>query len=155
MHTAHEQGIVHRDIKPGNVMVLSRAGDVFLQAQLSIVDAVDVFDPTAPTFFNPGSPPTSNDVTACSRAKANVLGNNITLVATLGTVGELGNDLDVDSDYSNPSVVGTLTSTSSDNTFVSETAGDLWLNTVTAGSGATAFNSMRCSRTRLGFIANT
>src|SRR5262249_15709223 len=53
--------------------------------------------------------------------------------------GNLGNDLDIDSDYSNASAVGTLTSTSSDDTFITETAGDLSLKTVTAGSGATAF----------------
>src|SRR5262249_54146695 len=117
--------------------VVSRTGDVFLKAQLSILDAVDVLDPTAPTFYNPLA--TSTDVTSGTRGKANVLGNNITLVATLGTIGELGNDLEIDSDYSNTAVVGTLTSSSSDNTFLTESTGALWLKTVTAGSGATAF----------------
>ena len=101
--------------------VLSKTGDVFLKAQLSILDAADVLDPAAPNFYNPLE--TSTDVTSGPRGKANVLGNNITLIATLGAIGELGNDLEIDTDYSNPAVAGTLTSTSSDNTFITESDG--------------------------------
>ena len=115
--------------------VVSKNGDVYLQAQLSILDAVDVNDPTSPTFHDPSASSTT-DVTSGPRVKPNVIGNNITLVATLGTIGELGNELEIDSSYSS---VGTLTSTSSDNTFITESTGDLWLRTVTAGPGATSF----------------
>ncbi|MEZ0274283.1 MAG: beta strand repeat-containing protein, partial [Roseimicrobium sp.] len=120
-------------------VVLSKSGDVDLKAQLSILDAADVLDPTAPVFYNPANPTGAGDVTTGPRLKANVLGNHITLTAEIGSIGELNNDLDVNSDYSNAGVVGLLASTSSDNTFLMETAGDLFLKVITAGAGSTAF----------------
>ncbi|MGB8167439.1 MAG: hypothetical protein WCF18_08100, partial [Chthoniobacteraceae bacterium] len=114
--------------------VLSTAGDVHLVAPISIFDGGDVADPTNPTFYNP-----SNPATEAPGAKANVVGNKITLVAKLGAIGAAGSELQVNTGYSTATSASTLDTTSADNTFVTETSGDLYLKTVTAGAGATAF----------------
>jgi len=73
--------------------VVSQTGDVDLKAQLSILDAVDV--------ENPDDPFSSDDENVTlTKPKANVLGNNVTLRASFGTIGEFGNDFDVNTAYS-------------------------------------------------------
>ncbi|MBW3567102.1 MAG: hypothetical protein KY410_03930, partial [Proteobacteria bacterium] len=54
--------------------------NVDLKAQFSIVDVVDVFNP-----YDPWNSP--DDTTIASRPRINVIGNSITLTASLGTVG--------------------------------------------------------------------
>ncbi len=65
-----------------------------------------------------------------------MIGNNITLTALLGGIGESANDLDLDSAFSG---AGVLTSTSALDTFLIETAGDLSLFQVSTAPGRTAF----------------
>ena len=93
--------------------VKSETADVYLTAHLSILDA-------------------EGDI------EADVIGNSITLDAGL-TIGVSGNDLDIDTAYSTPNV-GRLTSTSFENSYIIEVAGDLRLNNVsTTGGDFTAF----------------
>src|SRR4029079_16703015 len=70
--------------------VLSRNGDVWLESDDSIFDAVDVLNPLNPSLGNSGS----SDPT---QPNANVVGHNITLITLNGEIGHLGNDLDIDS----------------------------------------------------------
>ncbi|WP_236626059.1 dockerin type I domain-containing protein [Rhodopirellula baltica] len=105
--------------------VLSRFGDVFLTADVSIIDAVDVADPYDPNSLD------ATDAIA-SLPAADVIGRNVTLTANLGFIGSSGNELDVDSDYTPVAdQVGSLTTSSDQNTFINEVAGDLALASVT------------------------
>ncbi len=110
--------------------ILSYHGDVNLTALLSILDAVDLVDP-----YNPNSGDDPNALP--SLPKADIIGNNITLTATLGGIGYFGNDVDIDSSYSVPGIVNT--SSNLGNTYIIETAGDLSLGTVSTGSTQVAF----------------
>ena len=124
-------------------VILSRTGNVNLKAQFSIIDAVDV--------YNPYDPWNSPDDTApiASKPRINVIGNSITLIASLGTVGTANNDIDIDSDttarWDDPATPGvdtninagnvvgdgTLSSASDEgNTYVIEPLGDLYLGNV-------------------------
>ncbi|NEU80298.1 DUF4347 domain-containing protein [Nostoc sp. UIC 10630] len=110
--------------------VLSRAGDVNLQAQLSILDAVDLNNPLDPNLGDDTTVP-------ASKPKADIIANNISLTAVFGGIGLSGNDLDINSAFS---AAGTLTASSGfANIYIIETAGDLSLNQVGTGAGATAF----------------
>ncbi len=93
-------------------------GSVDLLAQNSILDSQDY-----------------SGATVSGLPEADVIGNNITLTATLGAIGASGNDLDIDSGYTS---AGTLTSSSNLNTYLIETEGDLYLNTVGAGADVDA-----------------
>ena len=115
--------------------VLARRGDVDLQAHGSIIDLVDLSDPTDPD-SEPSSGPPSNPL-------ADVIGNNISLRALYGSIGLLGNELDIDSSFS---AAGTLTAWSNlGNTYLVEVASagaapqDLNLSEVRATPGLTAF----------------
>ncbi|MCP3911216.1 MAG: hypothetical protein GY713_09705, partial [Actinomycetia bacterium] len=102
--------------------VYSSGGDVSLKAAASILDAVDLVDPTDPA---------SGEVGFTGRKQnADVLGDSITLEAVLGSIGAAGNELDIDSgSHAN----GVLTSTSAQNTYIVETTGDLFVNSILAG----------------------
>ncbi|MDP2084687.1 MAG: hypothetical protein Q8K20_05785, partial [Gemmobacter sp.] len=112
--------------------VLSRTGDVTLEAALSIFDAVDIADPTNP--FSANLP------TGTSQLQADVLAaGSITLIARLGYIGAFGNELDIDSRRGGSGVVN---SQSRENAFIIETAGDMHINRVgvdLAGLTATAY----------------
>ncbi len=110
--------------------ILSYHGDVNLTALLSILDAVDLVDP-----YNPNS---GDDTSAPdSLPKADIIGNNITLTATLGGIGFFGNELDIDSSYS---ATGNVNSSSNlGNTYIIETTGDMSLGTVATGTSQVAF----------------
>ena len=109
--------------------VLSRNGDVELTAVLSILDDVDLVDPTDPDSGDDTSSPDSNPA-------ADIMGNNITLTSSYGYLGVSGNDLDINSYFSG---YGVLTATSEENVYLIETDGDLYLNQIGTGSEATAF----------------
>ncbi|MCH1440255.1 MAG: hypothetical protein L7W43_11405, partial [Rubripirellula sp.] len=99
-------------------LISSSAGDVSLKSNLSIVDA------------NAGEP--------------DVVGNSITLNALGSGIGAPGNELDINSSHAEP---GRLTSSSLlGDTYVNETSGDLYVNTVSTGESATAFISALSGR---------
>ncbi|MEH6829476.1 MAG: calcium-binding protein [Sulfitobacter sp.] len=102
--------------------VLSTAGNVVLEAAVSIFDAVDLVDPTAPA--------TSDEAaTGTAQLEADVLAHgDITLTARLGFIGAFGNELDIDSRRSG--TAGLVTTQSEENTYLIEQAGDMWLNSV-------------------------
>jgi hypothetical protein len=104
--------------------IASTGGSVTLEAALSILDAVD-------------RPLTGAAEFTGGRAAADVLAaTGITLTARLGFIGALGNELDIDSRRGN--ATGTVSSRSDENTFIIETAGDLWIDTVgVAADGVT------------------
>ena len=104
--------------------VLSNRGDVFLSADVSILDVIDVADP-----YDPNSADATNSI--ASLPVADVIGRNVSLTANLGFIGSAGNELDIDSDY-NPVAgeLATLTTNSDQNTFINEVAGDLSLASV-------------------------
>ncbi|MGE4427667.1 MAG: hypothetical protein AB7G37_14550, partial [Solirubrobacteraceae bacterium] len=110
--------------------VMSSTGDVTLQAaSIRHVGADDTVFATAPPV-----PVALHDVA--------VIGNSITLIATLGAIGEPGNELQIQTRYSTPGA-GTLTSASTlDNTYVVQPFGDLYLAKVsTTGTTSIAFIS--------------
>ena len=119
--------------------ILSRTGDVDLKAQLSILDAIDIEDPT-----NPDSADVDVVLGGESKPNTDVIGNNIALTAVLGTIGEVGNDLDVDTSYSNPGGLSAITDNG--NIFIierpttsTEGVGNLFLNTVGTSGNTSAF----------------
>ncbi|WP_117236182.1 LEPR-XLL domain-containing protein [Vibrio maerlii] len=91
--------------------VESTNGDVELIAHLAILDAL-------------------NDV------EADVIANSIALTARLDTVGQIGNDLDIDTGSAEGD---NLTLSSANNAHITETTGDLYLNTIQTGAAAIAF----------------
>ncbi|MCP4887379.1 MAG: hypothetical protein GY904_12290, partial [Planctomycetaceae bacterium] len=107
--------------------VLSRNGNVALTANLSILDAFDLTDPTDPS--------SSEDTASTGKPRADILGDSITLVATIGQIGQAGNELDIDSRRLG---TGVLNSSSSDNTYLIETSGNLYIDQ-TGTNGETAF----------------
>ena len=105
----------------------STCGDVDLQAAIAIIDAVDDIS---------GEP---------SRPATDIVGNHITLTALLGSIGQPGNEIDIDSAHCGS---GELTTTSALDTYIIESGGstpgvpdDLALNTVSTGTTYTAFIS--------------
>lgn len=108
--------------------VISYGGNVDLRAQQSILDAVDLLDPTQPELGNDPNP-------VAGLPRADVIGNSITLIAgslalggAPGGIGVSGNDLDIHSSYSAP---GTLTASSRGaHIYIIQTAGDLRINQV-------------------------
>ena len=112
--TITSAGDVYLNELVGNLnvdVIQSTTGDVDLVSQVAILD--------------------SNDTAA-----ANVIGNNIKLTATTGTLGVPNNDLDIDSSFS---ATGKLTTSSNLNSYLIETAGDLNVGTIGTGAGQTAF----------------
>jgi len=101
---------------------VNAGGDVTLTAALSILDAVDLVNPTD---FYSGSDPDSS----VSLPATDISGNNITLTALLGFIGQAGNELDIDMSVSAPSVLRT---SSFNNTYLTETNGDIRLDLVSA-----------------------
>ncbi|MGC9461805.1 beta strand repeat-containing protein, partial [Vibrio genomosp. F10] len=67
---------------------------------------------------------------------ADIIGASIELIARLDTVGEFGNDLEIDT---GSQTGDNLTVTSSENTHLIEMAGDLYLDQVSAGAASIAF----------------
>ena len=105
--------------------IVSHTGSVTLEAETNIRDAVDLFDPT-----DPDSAATSGN------GRADVLAaESVHLTSRLGRIGEVGNELDVNSRRGGNA--GSVSTSSSDNTFLIETSGDLYLNTVEVTSGGT------------------
>ena len=91
--------------------VTSNFGDVSLRAAASIMDG-------------------SNDA-----AGADITGNNITLTADFGGLGDVGDNLEIDSAHAG---TGVLTATSGKDAHISEAIGDLSINTIDVEAG-TAF----------------
>ena len=109
---ANATGSIWLDETDGNMNVesiVATAGDVTLRAIASILDANGT-------------------------GGVDVSGNSITLTATLGAVGVIGNDLDIDTHGS-----GLLKSTSAFDTVIIEVFGDLRLDQVGAGAAYTSF----------------
>ncbi len=102
-----------------NIGRISASGDIDLIAQGSILDTVD-----------------ASGAALTGLPEADLIANNISLVATAGAIGASGNDLDLDS-AANGS--GVLTSSSYAGTYLIETTGDLSLNTVGTGSDDVAY----------------
>ncbi|GAM76385.1 hypothetical protein JCM19241_3922 [Vibrio ishigakensis] len=94
--------------------VESAQGDVELAAHLAILDGV-ADDPSE---------------------LADIVGASISLTSRLDTVGQVGNDIEVDSGSTEGE---NLTVSSFNNTHLTETLGDLYLNTVQTGAAAIAF----------------
>ncbi|WP_261817079.1 LEPR-XLL domain-containing protein [Vibrio gallicus] len=94
--------------------VESAQGDVALAAHLAIVDAV------------------TDDVSEI----ADIVGASISLTSRLDTIGQAGNDLEIDSGSAEGE---NLTISSANNTHITETRGDLYLDTIQTGAAAIAF----------------
>jgi len=121
-----QSGDIHLEELVGDMninRVQTNNGDVELVAQTSILDIADKGDTTLP-----GSTP-GGYITGLP--EVDVMGNNIELTATTGTIGMSGNDLDINSAMV---TAGNLTTTSGLNAYLIETDGDLSLNTISAGS---------------------
>ena len=105
--------------------IAALGGDASLRASGSILDIVDVANPLDPTQG-------TDSPTGETQPGANVVGDSVTLIAQLGSIGALGNDFDI---ITHHHAAGTLTASSNfDNAFIIETpgSGDLYLNTVSA-----------------------
>ncbi|MCW2999090.1 MAG: type secretion target repeat protein, partial [Solirubrobacterales bacterium] len=119
-------------------LVKSKAGDVTLVAA-AILDGPDVASQDVPGIFG------ANAVTGSSRPGVDVVGRNINLTALAGTIGEFGNELDIDTDHREVGdtavrPAGTLTSISmAANTYIIEPLGDLAINTVSTTDNKIAF----------------
>jgi len=111
---------IHLTETVGNMLVglISAGEDVSLTAAGSILDAGGEANGL------PGNP------------DADVVANNITLTALSGSIGDSYDDFDIDTAHSG---AGVLTSISSDNAYLIETVGNLYLNQVSTGLLKTAF----------------
>ena len=113
-----------------NVKLVEAGGDVDLWASLAILDTIDS-DGSTVTSVGAGN--------SAALGLADVIGENVSLHAELGTIGISGQDFDVDSDAgSNTTDHGVLTTSSNQNSYIIETAGDLYLRSVgTTGTQGT------------------
>ena len=119
--TATAAGDVRLEQVSGNFNVdriTATGGDVELVALLSILDRSTV---------DPG---------VTGRPAIDIFANSVDLTATVGTIGEVGNDLDIDSSWQS---TGDVTTSSGANTHLIEVVGDLNLYSAGVGSNATAF----------------
>ncbi len=115
-------------------LVRSQSGQVDLIAAGSILDAVDVVDPFAETIVDV-------DPSVAGNPSADVIGTFVNLTAIAGTIGQAGNELDIDSNTTrDPLNPGMLAASSHLNAYIHETRDDLILSFV--GTNAeTAFVS--------------
>ncbi len=117
----------------GALQVFSCDGDVTLSALGSILDPGDLKNPE-----DPASELQTDSVNGRWPRK-NIIGNNISLTALTGGIGAADNELDIDSRYGTGNGVLTVASGNSLNTYLIETDGDVWLNTVTTGKNVITF----------------
>jgi len=112
-----------------NVHVIEAGGDVSLWSDLAIIDAMDADGSVV------GAALVGNDD---SLVMADIIAEDVTLYSDKLTIGVSGNDLDIDSNAGTDAGDGVLISYSAQNTYLIETFGDLFLQTVGAGDAGSA-----------------